>query len=191
MCMCRYMYFCRFACGQDYACTERIGIYSIRIYTFLYRPLCRFVCLIGRGVGDYWTMKVKNTCIPHQRQIHPRPPPQRCRPLRCQGMWQQPEQMRASSSEWSPSKTPGGTQRRNGRKPSMNHKANVNIVCYPIREIKHVNLSFNCWVFCCLNSAWLRAAPRQMELQCASKSSNSQWAEGGAHFTSSCAEQES
>lgn len=33
---------------------------------------------------------------------------------------------------------------KNGTKLSMNHGANVNIVCYPIREIKHVNLSFNC-----------------------------------------------
>lgn len=30
------------------------------------------------------------------------------------------------------------------KKSSMNHETNVNIVCYPIREIKHVNLSFNC-----------------------------------------------
>lgn len=61
---------------------------------------------------------------------------------------------------------------------SMNHGAKVNIACYPIRKIKHVNPSFNCWVFCCLNSVWLQAALRQIELQCASKSSNSQWASG-------------
>lgn len=56
--------------------------------------------------------------------------------------------------------------------------ANINMVCYPIREIKHVNPSFNCWVFWCLNSGWLQAAPRQMELKCASKSSISQWTWG-------------
>lgn len=39
------------------------------------------------------------------------------------------------------------------RKPSVTHRAKVNIVHYPIREIKHVHLSFNCSVFCSLNSA--------------------------------------
>lgn len=67
------------------------------------------------------------------------------------------------------------------RNPSMNHRANVNIVHYPIREIKHVHLSFNCSVFCSLNSAWLQAVWRKMELQSASKSSNSQ-RDGGAHL---------
>lgn len=75
---------------------------------------------------------------------------------------------------------------RYGRNLSMNHGANINIVHYPIREIKHVNPSFNCWMFCCLNSAWLRAVPRQMELQCASKSSNSHRTGGRTlHFKSS------
>lgn len=54
-------------------------------------------------------------------------------------------------------------RKRNGS-CSMNHGANVNIACYPIRKIKHVNPSFNCWVFCCLNSVWLQAALRQIEL---------------------------
>lgn len=67
------------------------------------------------------------------------------------------------------------------RNTSMTHRANVNIVHYPIREIKHVHLSFNCSVFCSLNSAWLRAVRRKMELQSASKSSNSQ-RDGGAHL---------
>lgn len=31
-----------------------------------------------------------------------------------------------------------------GRNPAMNHAASINIVRYPIREIKHGNLSFNC-----------------------------------------------
>lgn len=58
--------------------------------------------------------------------------------------------------------------RRNGMKRSMNHRANVNTVCYPIWEIKHVSppqCSVNCRMFCCLNSAWLQAAQRQMEVQ--------------------------
>lgn len=32
----------------------------------------------------------------------------------------------------------------NGRNPAMNQAASINIVRYPIREIKHGNLSFNC-----------------------------------------------
>lgn len=39
------------------------------------------------------------------------------------------------------------------RKPSMNHRAKVNTVHHPIREINHVHLSFNCSVLCSLNSA--------------------------------------
>lgn len=65
--------------------------------------------------------------------------------------------------------------------PSVNHGANINTLHYPIREIKHVHLSFNCSVFCSLNSAWLRAVRRKMELQSASKSSDSQ-RDGGAHL---------
>lgn len=74
------------------------------------------------------------------------------------------------------------------RSLKVNHGANINIVRYPIREIKHVNPYFNCWMFCCLNSVWLRAVPRQMELKCASKSSNSQWTRGRTlHFKLSLA----
>lgn len=101
---------------------------------------------------------LSNTGACHSSKSRCEPPPQRVAPPECLEV----------------------PRKRNGS-CSMNHGANVNIACYPIRKIKHVNPSFNCWVFCCLNSVWLQAALRQIELQCASKSCNSQWAEGGGH----------
>lgn len=58
---------------------------------------------------------------------------------------------------------------------TMNHGAKVNVVCYPIREIKHVRASFNCRAFCRVNSSWLPATWSQTQLHCAFKSSNSHW----------------
>ena len=84
--------------------------------------ICRYLCIsLSAGLcvcwGKGWTEPRKwlahePVCIPHQRQIHLRRPPQRLRPLRCRGMWQQPEQFQASSSERSPSRMPGGTRRK-------------------------------------------------------------------------------
>lgn len=71
--------------------------------------------------------------LPHQKWIHPCPPPQRPHlPLKSGWAW---EHESASSVACSPSIQPAGANTQ-----AHESHANVNIVCYPIRKIKHVNL---------------------------------------------------
>lgn len=103
-----------------------------------------------------------HTLLPHQKRIHPCPPPQRPHPPLRSGRVREHEPVFAVAH--SLSIQPVGANTRGHESPT-----NVNIVCYPIRKIKHVNLCLidsrsAVWTFCDLGTI------RQMEHQDALKS---------------------
>lgn len=94
-------------------------------------------CHSASRPSAYWFHGYDNTAVtallPHQKWIHPCPPPRRPRLRLIFGRaW---EHDSASSVACSPSIQPAGAN-------AQVHEShtNVNIVCYPIRKIKHVNL---------------------------------------------------
>lgn len=107
----------------------------------------------------YWFHSYYNNTLtlllPHQKWIHPCPLPQRAHlPLISGQAW---EHESASSVVRIPSILPAGANTQ-----VHESHANVNIVCYPIRKIKHVNLCLIAprsavWTFSDLSSI------RQME----------------------------
>lgn len=120
----------------------------------------------------YWFHSYDNITVllPHQKWIHPCPPPQRPHLHLISGRaW---EHESASFVAHSPSIMPAGANAQ-----VHESQANVNIVCYPIRKIKHVNLCLIAprsavWTFSDLSSI------RQMEHWDTLKSLYSQWTGG-------------